>query len=275
MKKPLFNVVAIVGVGLIGGSIGLAAKKRGVAKLVLGIGRRKESVLDALKAGAIDVGVLDLDAVGSADLVVLSAPVSTISDQLKAIAPHLKKGALVIDAGSSKGLIEKAAKKHLKKNLFVGCHPMAGKEKSGVAAAEAGLFEGSLCFVTKRHPKIEAFWKALGCRTVLASAEAHDRMVGQMSHTPHAIAFSLFQNKKDYPKNLPVNPSMRELSRLAKSDPGIWADILISNREAVLRSIEEFERKGVYPLKNLLRQGKKSAVEAFVKNSNKNSSRLL
>ena len=274
MKKPLFPIIAIVGVGLIGGSIGLAVKKRRLAKLVIGIGRRKSSVLDALKKGAIDVGVLDMDAVGSADLVILAAPVTTIAKQMKALAPHLKKGAVVIDAGSSKALITDAAKKYLHKNTFVGCHPMAGKERSGVAAAEAGLFEDSVCFITARHAKVEAFWKAIGSRPVVLGAEAHDRLIGSMSHTPHAIAFSLFQNKKDYPSGLPVNPSMRELSRLAKSDPSIWADILVSNRQAVLRSVEEFEKKGVHPLKNLLRKGNTPALARFIAVANKNSSRL-
>ena len=272
MSKPLFNTVSIVGVGLIGGSLGLTIKKGKLARLVIGVARRKGTLQKAFHKKAIDLGMLDAaEGVKNADLVILCTPVSTIAVHLQKIAPHLKKGAVVIDVGSSKTLIQKEAKKYLRKNLFVGCHPMAGSEKTGIENATADLFKNSVCFLTARDSRVENFWKQLGARPVFIDAAKHDLLVAGTSHLPHAIAFSLFQTEKKFPQNLPLNPSIRELARLAQSDPELWADIFISNREALLEAIFDFEKKGIHPLKNFLRLGRKADLSRFISLSNKNA----
>lgn len=264
MKK-----VCIVGVGLIGGSIGLALKKKKLAREVVGVARRKESAAKAAAFRAVDWSTLNLaEGVGDADLVILAAPISTILEQIHEIKPYLSKKALVIDVGSSKVEIEKAARGL---RNFVGCHPMAGSEKLGVEYASADLFKDSVCFMTKPNSVIQKFWKNLGAIPVLVDAKKHDHCVARMSHLPHALAFSLFQAKKSYPKNLPLNPSIRELARLAKSDPELWADIFISNREAALEAIYEMEKKGIHPLKDILRKGRKKDLVRFIRNANQNS----
>lgn len=272
MKKPLFKTVCIVGLGLIGGSIALAVKKRGLAGQVIGVSRSKKTVLEALNRKAIDAGTTELSkGVPQADLVVLCAPVSVILYQLKLLPKFLKKGALVTDAGSSKAEIVREAGVFLRKNKFVGSHPMAGSEKSGIAAADAWLFEGSVCFVTEKNAKIESFWKALGARPVVLSAAAHDLLVAKTSHTPHALAFSFFQTKKIFPKNTPPNPSIRELARLAKSDADLWADVFVSNREAILASLVETEKKGISLLKEMLKNDDRPGIARFIRQANENS----
>ena len=242
-NKILFSKVCIVGVGLIGGSIGMGIKKKKLARLVVGVVRRKATIREAFQKKAVDVATLDLKGgVKGADLVILCAPVSVIASQLKMIAPHLKKGAVVMDVGSSKALIEKEAKKYLKKNLFVGCHPMAGSEATGVQNASADLFEKSVCFLTKQNPGIFKLWRSLGSTPVLMSAEAHDAWAAKASHLPHVLAFSLFQDFKALSSKIPLNPSLQEFKRLAKSNPELWADILLSNKKNVTALIQKTQQ---------------------------------
>src|SRR5689334_2988648 len=129
MSKPLYNRISIIGIGLIGGSLGLAIKKRKLAKFVVGVARRKQSAIDAVATKAVDMATLDLkEGVSGADLVILAGPIPTIISQIKTVPKYISKNTLVIDVGSSKADINKAASRSLKKN-FVGCHPMAGSEK--------------------------------------------------------------------------------------------------------------------------------------------------
>jgi len=266
MKKPLFHTVAVVGVGLIGGSIGLAVKKRGLAKIVVGVARRKKSIAEIFDKKAADVVTLDWkEGVAQADLVILCAPVPVIADQLRTISSHIKKGALVIDVGSSKSLIEKEARKHLK-NRFVGCHPMAGSEAKGVSHASENLFENSVCFVAKKDARILNFWKALGASTIVMDAESHDRWVASASHLPHLLAFSLFQDFKVSPK-IPLNPSLQGLARIAKSDPGLWADIFLSNEKNVSAASQKI-RKSLTVFENAFRTRNRAAILRLVRHAN-------
>ncbi len=271
MKKPLFNQICIVGVGLIGGSIGMAVKKKKLAGLVIGVARRKATLETALRRKAIDVGVTDLsDGVQNADLVILCAPVSVINVQLKLITPYLKKGAVVIDAGSSKEMIEATAKKHLTKNRFVGCHPMAGSEQGGVEHASGALFEGSVCFLTKPDPAIAGFWKALGAVPVTLAAAKHDAWAARASHLPHLLAFALFQDFKLPAPNLPVNPSLQGMARIAKSSPELWADILLSNRKNASAAIHHILRQLAF-FDSALRSADQQKLTSLIRHANKNS----
>lgn len=244
MARPLFDRVAIVGVGLIGGSVGMALKRRRLAAFVTGVVRRKSTIAEAFAKGALDAATLDLKkGVKDADLVVLCAPVFDIERHIRAIAPHVKKGALVIDVGSTKASILAAAKKSLKRARFVGCHPMAGSEKCGIDHAEAGLFDGAVCFLTSRDARAEKLWRALGARPVTVGAAAHDAWVARMSHLPHVFSFALFQGVRRLPGGrFPLNPSAAQLARLARSSPRLWSEILVSNRAPMRRAIAEFSK---------------------------------
>ena len=229
-----------MGVGLIGGSLGLAIKKRKLAKEVIGFVRRGKTARLALQKKAVDRVSQDLKhAIHDADLIILSSPVSAIIQHLRVIRHGIKPSALVMDVGSSKAKIDQAAKKYLGKTTFIGCHPVAGSEKFGVNFSHAGLFVDTTCFMTRRNLRIEKFWRALGARPILITAKAHDKWAAQSSHLPHIISFALFQNFPHH-KNKVANPSIRDLARLSKSNPKLWADILLSNRQEILPALDSF-----------------------------------
>ncbi|MBU1871594.1 MAG: prephenate dehydrogenase/arogenate dehydrogenase family protein, partial [Candidatus Omnitrophica bacterium] len=220
----LFNKVAIVGVGLIGGSIGLAIKKRKLAGEVLGISRRSKTIKAGLKRGAIDRGFFDLSIASEADLVVLAAPVNSIINTGRKLSAVIKPGALVVDTGSSKKEIVAALAKILPG--FVGAHPLAGSEKQGVINAHADLFKGSLCILTptdktRKHAltKIRRFWVQLGASVICLSPSRHDKLVSCISHLPHLVAFSLIHSIPR--RNLFLAASgFRDTTRIALSDAG-------------------------------------------------------
>lgn len=277
MKKPLFNKVTVIGVGLIGGSLGMAIKKKGLARWVVGVVRRKRSAIQAVRKKAVDVATFDLkSSVEDADLVVLCAPVSTILKQIPLVRRHLKKNALVIDVGSSKVKIETAARERLKRNVFVGCHPMAGSAHTGIEFADAELFRKAQCFLTKPNPKIVAFWKALGANPVVLNAKLHDAWVARASYLPHLLAFSLFQKSSlgKFPGKLKaLNPSAQEFARLAASDAALWADILLSNEESA-NALSDLE-KSLHQLKQALKTNNRKALQEFIQKANRVSQKLV
>lgn len=275
MNKPLFNKICIVGVGLIGGSIGIAVKRRGLAKWAIGVVRRKETVSSAFKKKAVDVATLNLrEGVRGADLVILCAPVFTILKNLKDIAPHLKRGAVVIDVGSTKTQINAAAKKQLKKNIFVGCHPMAGSEKCGIGEARADLFKGAVCFLTSRNAKVGRFWKALGAKPVLIDAKKHDAWVAKASHLPHASSFAILNLLSGAPSSLvsQANPSLKDVARLAQSHPEMWAEIFLSN-PALVKTLQSYNAV-LSRLLRSLRIKNRTALVRILRRANTNAAKL-
>lgn len=278
MPKPLFGKVTIVGVGLMGGSLGLAIKKRKLAKMVMGVVHHRQTIAQAFKRRALHGATMNLkEGVKDADLVVLCAPVSTILRQMAVLKPWLSPNARVIDIASSKTLVDHAARKYLKGAHFVGCHPMAGAAKTGLTHADAYLFEGSVCFMTNTDPLIERFWRALGSSVHYLTPQSHDEWVAHVSHLPHILAFVLFQSGRA--KKLArlgieaCNPSIQDLARLSKSDPKLWADILMSNKKEILRSLNEHE-KSVAFLKKALTSRNARAIEKFIFQANASSQRL-
>ena len=249
--------VAIIGVGLLGGSLGLALKKRGLAGRVVGFVRRQASVADCEKAGAADELGLDLGrVVADADLVVLCTPVAQFRALAEQMAPHLKRGALVTDVGSVKESVVRELEPIFRRAgaEFIGSHPMAGAEKMGVAAARADLFLNAISVVTPsrssdpdRAAEVEQFWTAVGAIPIRLSPGLHDELVSRSSHLPHVLAAILadFVLNPDHPREqsqLCAN-GFRDTTRIAMGSPEMWRDICLANRENLGRALGIFTER--------------------------------
>jgi prephenate dehydrogenase len=240
-----FKRLSILGVGLLGGSIGLAVKNLTSGGEVIGYGHRPATLDAAVQSGAIDRGTTSAaEAVNDADLVILCTPVGLFRPLLQEIAGSLKAGAIVTDVGSTKRSVVALAGELLPAGVhFVGSHPMAGSEKRGVAFARADLFTGALCILTptdRTNPgalaKVENFWSALGMRTKRLSPNDHDRLVSDISHLPHALAASLVAMQSDEALEL-AGKGFQDTTRVAAGDAGLWRDILLDNADCVKSSI--------------------------------------
>ncbi|MFH0918032.1 MAG: prephenate dehydrogenase [Candidatus Omnitrophota bacterium] len=243
----MFNKVVIIGTGLIGGSLGLALKKQRLAGRVIGLSRQVKNARLAKKAGAIDVIGLSLDVVMDADLVILATPIDTIIDFGLKVAEKIKKDCIVIDVGSTKERIVSALSGLIPN--FLGCHPLAGSEKKGIANLQDNIFKGSVCLITptaktNQHTlnKIKLFWKKLGTQIVILSPKKHDQLLAFTSHLPHAAAFCLMSS---IPKQcLGYSSSgLRDTTRISSSDAGLWSEIFLSNRNNLLTALSNFESK--------------------------------
>lgn len=246
----LFKKITIVGVGLLGGSIGLAIRKKKLSQEVIGYFRDKNKISHAVKKGAIDRGEDNFfEAIKGSDLIILCSPVSDIIKKLIILKKLKKNTTLITDIGSTKSKIVKTAK-----GLnFIGSHPLAGSEQSGIDHASAGLLKGSLCILTDDNKKcrkslmqIAKFWKSLGAKIVVLSSCEHDRILAYSSHLPHVVSFSLMSS---IPKQAIkyASSGLRDTTRIVLSKPKIWVDIFRSNRKELLKSINSFEKS----LKNL------------------------
>lgn len=257
MKTPFFPKLAIVGVGLLGGSIGLAARERKLAGRILGIGRSEDSLQQAQRVGAIDEYSLDLiRGVADADLVILCTPVRHIAQILPTVMAHVKAGAIVTDVGSTKSTIVKVgeAASASSQGVFIGSHPMAGSEKSGVHHAHSRLFEGTNCFLTPTQQTplaalatVGAWWRALGCRLAIARPERHDALVACISHLPHLIAVALVRTVADTQEDVNlikgiIGNGFRDTTRIASGSAQMWEDICAENIQEISTTIAAFQR---------------------------------
>ncbi len=251
----LFNNVTIIGVGLIGGSLAKALKGRGLANKITGAGSGNKTLELALRTSVIDNSVPVLpQAVEDADLVVLASPVGKFEHIMTAIGPGLKKGAILTDVGSVKGSLVKRIEALLPSGVhFVPGHPIAGKEKHGVAEASGTLFQGAKCILTptpKTDPQaldaVKAVWSAVGAHVVLMDADAHDHIFAAVSHLPHAAAFAMVNTVAEFsagPENY-INFSgagFRDFTRIAASSPEMWRDVCLLNAENIIEMIEQYQ----------------------------------
>lgn len=248
--------LSIIGVGLLGGSIGLAVKNELKSCKITGYGHRKSTLDQALHLGAIDSAVESApEAVAGADLVLLCTPVGLFGEILRSIGPALAPGAIVTDVGSTKRSVVRLAQEILPSGAhFVGSHPMAGSEKRGVEFAKADLFKNALCITTPTARTdlaavrtVESFWQTLGMRVTRLTPDDHDRLLADVSHLPHALAAALTMLQPD--QALPLaGKGFLDTTRIAAGDPGLWRDIFIDNsdnlRDGLRRlrgQIERFE----------------------------------
>ena len=274
---PHFQRVAIIGVGLIGGSLGMILRRQHLADEVVGIGRRVENLKMAVELGAIDRFVSDpKEGVQGANLVVLATPVDTYEPHLRDWASCLRPGTIVSDVGSVKGALVERAEELLPKVVhFVGAHPIAGKEKTGVAAGSDQLFRGARCVLTPtRSTDVQALaivrglWETAGSIVLEMDPHLHDKILGAVSHLPHVVAFALMNalaEVRDY--GIPEldiaghsGGGLRDTTRIAASSPEMWRDIFLWNRDNVVSFIETYGRQ-LAELKRLIHAGDVAGVE--------------
>lgn len=260
--------IAIIGLGLIGGSLGLALKKSGISDLkIIGIPRREETLKQALAMGAIDEGTTDhVKGSADADLIFVCTPINLIPAVIEAIAPRLKKGAVVTDVGSSKYEIVARAEKNLSKGVFfVGGHPMAGKETTKLEAAEAGLFQGKTWILTRTSrtsqralDKVAEIVKLIGATILETDPKTHDLAVAAVSHMPLAVAAALANAVAAEPGNELMKKvaasGFRDMTRIASGDPVLGVDMFTTNKKAVLRMVSAF-KKSLSNLESLIKEG--------------------
>ncbi len=281
----LADTVAILGIGLIGGSYGLAMKARGLARRIVGVARRETTLRDALEVGAADEVTSEArEAVREADLVILCTPVGSIADMAQHIVPALKRDAVVTDAGSTKAGIVRDCEAILG-GRFIGGHPMAGSHETGVRFARADLFEGATYALTPTPQTdrnaletVRTLAERLGSRTLILDAPTHDELVAFTSHLPHVVSFALAnavaakQNQNPLAAQLAAS-GFRDTTRLAASDPQLWTDICLANRDAVLTAIAEFERQ-LRALKSALADGDAEGFTSALQAANEGRARV-
>ena len=268
--------VTLVGVGLLGGSLGLALKKRRLAGQVVGFVRRPASLQQCRRRGAVDLATLDLaGAVAGSDLIVLCTPIAQMRPLVAQMRPALAKGALVTDVGSVKGSVVGELEALVAKAgaHFIGSHPMAGSEKTGVAAASAELFVNAVCVVTptrQSNPgavrKVEQLWKSVGARLLRLAPELHDELVSRSSHLPHVVAATLANLvlAPEHPREqaeLCAN-GFRDTTRIASGSPEMWRDIAVANRVNLGRALKRFI-ENLEALRRALTAGDHAAIATF------------
>jgi prephenate dehydrogenase len=248
--EPL-GTVAIVGVGLIGGSVGSALRARALARRVVGIGRNEARLAEGVRLGALDVATTELArGVSEADVVVVCTPVTQVADDVMRAAESSEEDVLITDAGSTKRTIVEAVERDPRSRaVFVGGHPIAGSEQKGVEYARPDLFQGRVCALTPtrqtpldRLDRARRFWTSLGCRIVETSPDAHDAALALTSHLPHAVAAALAGTVPIAALTMAAG-AYRDGTRVAKSDAALWAGIFRENRGPVLESLAAFQHQ--------------------------------
>jgi prephenate dehydrogenase len=270
----LFHRVAVIGVGLIGGSFALALKQAKACAHVVGVGRDPANLKLALKRGVIDSMGSDVASVAEdADLVVVTTPVAQFPRIFSQIAKKLKPGALITDGGSTKRDVVEAARKALRDKIgqFVPAHPIAGGEKSGAAAASAELFRGRRVVLTPLPEnsedaieKIHRAWSSCGARTVRMSPEEHDAVLAAVSHLPHLLAFALVHEVAGRENSAELFSfaagGFRDFTRIASSHPEMWRDICMANGDRLSAELAGFSKKLV-EIRKLVEGGNAAALE--------------
>jgi len=265
--------LAIVGVGLLGGSVAKAARAGGLARRIVGVGRDIARLQPAIDDGSLDVATIELETgVREADFILLAAPVLAIEGLLERMWRAAPDGTVITDVGSTKRNIVRAAERLAARRplAFVGSHPLAGSEQSGYGVARADLFRGATVVVTPTEgtelgalKRVTEFWEALGARVSSLDPEAHDRTVAAISHLPHLIACALVDGAgRVEPAALELAArGFRDTTRIAAGDPDVWTEIFLANRDALSASVEAF-REALADLQRVIDAGGVDALRA-------------
>ncbi|WP_431856092.1 prephenate/arogenate dehydrogenase family protein [Azospirillum sp.] len=280
VSAPLFDRVAIIGIGLIGSSLARAIREYGLARSVVGSDRSEAVCAKALELGFLDAATPDLgEMVGAADLVVLCVPVGACAEVAERMAPHLKPGAIVSDVGSVKMAVLRDVSPHLPEGVhIVPGHPVAGTEHSGPEAGFATLFQGRWCILTPPPgaseaavDKVAELWRRCGSRLEIMEPAHHDRVLAITSHLPHLIAYTIVGTASDLEEDTKSEVikfsagGFRDFTRIAASDPVMWRDVFLNNREAVLEILQRFT-EDLTALQRAIRWGEGDTLqETFTK----------
>jgi prephenate dehydrogenase len=285
---PLINRLAVIGVGLIGGSLARALREKGEVGEIVGIGRGVANLQRAVDLGVIDRYEQNLMAgVADADMVFIATPVCTIADIVAQITPALAVGAVVTDGGSVKEEITRRCDAEISGRAhFVGGHPIAGTENSGVDASFSSLYKGKLCIVTptaatdsRALEKVARMWQVAGSEVVMMAPDKHDKVVAAISHLPHMVAYSLVIAVGDYDgcnENILKYSAggFRDFTRIASSDPVMWRDIALQNRTALLEMMD-FYAVIHARLRTLIETSDADGLEKFFESSRNHRESIL
>jgi prephenate dehydrogenase len=279
----MIDTLAIIGLGLMGGSLGLAAKARGAAGRVTAYARRAVSREQALAEGVADaVYGSPAQAVAEADLVVLCTPVLTIPALVRELQTSLAEGAIVTDVGSTKGFLVREVSEILADSpaVFVGSHPMAGSEQAGLSAARADLYDESLVIVTptdvdaEATQRVKAFWEQVGASVAILAPDAHDEIIARTSHLPHLVAAALTETVDREGDIAPFcGPGFRDTTRVAAGSEDVWHDIVKTNIGAIRSEVDRFGQE-IATLRELLDREDLAGVRAFLAAAREKRSRF-
>jgi prephenate dehydrogenase len=273
----MFEQLGLIGCGLMGGSFALALKRAGLVKRVVGYSKSPSTTERARQMGVIDVEAPSaLLAVSGADLVLLAVPVAATEATLKAIRHLVTHKTLIMDVGSTKRDVVDAARRVLRDHVgsFVPCHPVAGKEVSGVDHADPDLYAGKQLILTpiertdpEKVARAEELWTALGSHVQRMTPEAHDAAFAAVSHLPHLIAFSLMQGIASQPQGNEflalAGPGFRDFTRIAASDPKMWRDVLLANGQELLEQSRVFQR-ALHAMEVMIQAGNGDGLEDMI-----------
>ncbi len=273
----MFAQLGLIGCGLMGGSFAMALKQAGLVQRVVGYSPSASTLQKALQLGVIDAAVASpLQAATGADIVLVAVPVAATEATLQAIQPAVTPQMLIMDVGSTKADVLAAAQRGLGERIgsFVPAHPIAGKEKAGVEHADAKLYQGCQVILTPTADTLSQqgqqaleVWQALGCKVVQMSPEAHDAAFAAVSHFPHLLAFALMNAVTGQPQGQEflalAGPGFRDFTRIAASDPKVWRDILLSNRQQLLRQSQHLQTQ-LQAFEALMLQGDGAALQALI-----------
>ena len=276
----MFNQLGVIGCGLMGGSFALALKRAGLVKRIIGYSKSPSTTERAKKMGVIDdTAESALLAVSGSDIVLMAVPVSASEATFKAIRHLVEPGVLFMDVGSTKRDVVDAARRVLKERVasFVPAHPIAGKEVSGVSHADASLYAGRQVIITplpQTDPelvqKATDVWSAIGAQVLRLTPENHDAEFAAVSHLPHMLAFAFFNSVAKQPAGRDflslAGPGFRDFTRIAAGDPEVWRDILMSNREEILKQSMRF-RHTLDALEHVIKTGNVEALEDLIRSA--------
>ena len=273
----MFEQLGLIGCGLMGGSFALALKRAGLVKRVVGYSKSPSTTARARQMGVIDVEAPSaLLAVAGADIVLIAVPVAATEATLKSIKHLVTPNMLVMDVGSTKRDVINAGRRALREQIgsFVPAHPIAGKEVSGVEHADADLYTGKQVILTPiertltvQLQQAQDVWSALGCRVLKMSPESHDAAFAAVSHLPHLISFALMNAVSGQAQGQEylslAGPGFRDFTRIAASDPQVWSDIMLANREELLAQSQIFQRN-LQALERMITSGNREALEGLI-----------